>query len=45
MIGGITIISLIGWILPFGYGGRTWFKGPQKTITDAEVSNMTTHEQ
>jgi hypothetical protein len=32
MIGGISIISLVGWVLPFGYGGRAWFKGPQRTL-------------
>lgn len=37
MIGGISIISLVGWWLPFGYGGRAWFKGPQRTITVEEV--------
>lgn len=24
MIGGISIISLVGWVLPFGLGGRHW---------------------
>lgn len=24
MIGGITVISLVGWVLPFGLGGRHW---------------------
>jgi amino acid transporter len=38
MIGGISIISLAGWVLPFGYGGKTWFKGPQRTITEEEVN-------
>lgn len=37
MIGGISIISLVGWWLPFGYGGRSWFKGPQRTISVEEV--------
>lgn len=37
MIGGISTISLVGWWLPFGYGGRAWFKGPQRTITVEEV--------
>jgi amino acid transporter len=39
MIGGISIISLVGWVLPFGYGGRAWFKGPQRTITEEEVAD------
>ncbi|KAG4425323.1 hypothetical protein IFR04_001473 [Cadophora malorum] len=39
MIGGISIISLVGWWLPFGYGGRVWFKGPQRTITVEEVES------
>ncbi|KAJ2970844.1 hypothetical protein NQ176_g7987 [Zarea fungicola] len=37
MIGSITLISLVGWVFPFGLGGRHWFKGPQKTITDSET--------
>lgn len=37
MIGSITLISLIGWVFPFGLGGRYWFKGPQKTITESET--------
>jgi len=36
MIGAVTIISLVGWILPFGLGGMYWFNGPQRTITEAE---------
>lgn len=36
MIGGVTIIILVGWFMPFGLGGRYWFKGPQRTITEAE---------
>ncbi|KAH8780967.1 amino acid or gaba permease, partial [Diaporthe sp. PMI_573] len=28
----VTIISLVGWILPFGLGGRYWFEGPRRTI-------------
>jgi len=31
-IGIVTIVSLVGWVLPFGLGGRYWFKGPKKTI-------------
>ncbi|KAL1880073.1 hypothetical protein Daus18300_001436 [Diaporthe australafricana] len=30
----VTIISLVGWILPFGLGGRHWFEGPKRTIDD-----------
>ncbi len=41
MIGGITIISVIGWIFPFGLGGKHWFHGPQKTISDEELNNAT----
>lgn len=36
MIGGITLISTIGWLFP-RWGGRHWFKGPQKTITEDEI--------
>jgi len=37
MIGGISIISLVGWVLPLGFGGKYWFKGPQRTISVEEV--------
>lgn len=37
MIGGITILSLVGWILPFGLGGRHWFRGPRRTISEHEM--------
>ena len=40
MIGGISIISLLGWCLP-KWGGRHWFKGPQKTITEEEINEAT----
>ena len=35
-IGAITIVSVVGWIFP-KWGGRHWFKGPIKTITDEEL--------
>lgn len=41
MIGSITLISLVGWFFPFGLGGRHWFKGPQKTIMDEDVLEVT----
>jgi amino acid transporter len=41
MIGAISLISLVGWILPWGLGGRSWFKGPQRTITEEEVEGAT----
>jgi len=37
MIGGITIISIGGWFLP-RWGGRHWFKGPQRTISEETVA-------
>lgn len=37
MIGGITIIVLLGWFMPFGLGGRSWLKGPKRTISELEV--------
>lgn len=37
MIGSISVISLLGWVLPFGLGGKHWFKGPQRTISEEEV--------
>lgn len=36
MIGGISIISFVGWWLP-RWGGRHWFQGPQRTISEEEV--------
>ena len=36
MIAAVTLVSLVGWILPFGWGGMHWFKGPQRQITEAE---------
>ena len=36
-IGAITIVSVVGRIFP-KQGGRHWFKGPIKTITDEELS-------
>jgi amino acid transporter len=35
-IGVITIVSVVGWIFP-RWGGKHWFKGPIKTITDEEL--------
>ncbi|KAK4539886.1 hypothetical protein LTR36_010280 [Oleoguttula mirabilis] len=31
-IGIVTIISVVGWVLPFGLGGMHWFAGPKRTI-------------
>lgn len=30
----VTIISPVGWILPFGLGGRHCFEGPRRTINE-----------
>ncbi|RWQ92737.1 amino acid or gaba permease [Paecilomyces variotii] len=38
-IGIVTIVSLVGWILPFGLGGMHWFTGPKKTVEDAIPSS------
>ncbi|KAF2721446.1 amino acid or gaba permease [Polychaeton citri CBS 116435] len=38
MIVGIGIIALGGWFFPFGLGGRNWFNGPKKTISDADIA-------
>jgi len=38
MIGGISLVSLVGWMAPFGYGGRHWFRGPQRTISEEDVA-------
>lgn len=37
VIGGIFVIALGGWFFPFGLGGRHWFSGPKRTISEAEV--------
>lgn len=37
MIGGISIISVAGWWLPFRLGGRYWFEGPKRTISEEDV--------
>ncbi|KAI9000136.1 amino acid or gaba permease [Hyaloraphidium curvatum] len=36
MIGGISLISGLGWI----FSGRKWFKGPQRLISEAEAEAM-----
>ena len=35
----ISIVSLGGWVFPFGLGGMYWFEGPIKTITEEEIRN------
>ena len=40
MIGAITVIAIVTFFIPI-WGGHYWFHGPQKTITSAEVSNIT----
>ncbi|KAH8892570.1 amino acid or gaba permease [Thozetella sp. PMI_491] len=35
-IGIVTIVSLLGWVLPFGLGGMHWFKGPRRTIEEMD---------
>lgn len=39
LLGIISIVSLGGWVFPFGLGGMYWFEGPIKTITEEEVRN------
>ena len=34
-LGIVTSVSVIGWVFPFGWGGRHWFKGPTKTLSTA----------
>jgi hypothetical protein len=36
-IGIVSVISVVGWFLPFGLGGMYWFKGPKKTIEDLDA--------
>lgn len=40
-IGIVTVVSLAGWILPFGLGGMYWFTGPKKTIEKQEEERVT----
>ncbi|WPG99988.1 Hypothetical protein R9X50_00281200 [Acrodontium crateriforme] len=37
MLSGITITALAGWFCPFGLGGRYWYTGPKRTISESEV--------
>ena len=30
-------MSLVGWVLPWGWGGKHWFKGPMRTISEDVV--------
>ncbi|PFH62472.1 hypothetical protein XA68_13374 [Ophiocordyceps unilateralis] len=32
----VTFVSVIGWHLPCGWGGRYWFKGPRRTLSTAQ---------
>jgi hypothetical protein len=43
-IGAITVISVVGWIFP-QWGGRHWFQGPIKTITDDEFRSARVETQ
>ena len=38
-IGIVTVISLVGWVLPFGLGGMYWFSGPKRTIEEEDSKN------
>ncbi|KAB5559584.1 amino acid or gaba permease [Coniochaeta sp. 2T2.1] len=40
-IGIVTVISLVGWVLPFGLGGRHWFTGPKRTIEELDAGEAT----
>lgn len=33
-IGIVSLVSLAGWWMPFGLGGRYWFTGPKRTIDE-----------
>jgi len=37
VIGSIAVIAIGGWLFPFGLGGRHWFTGPKRTISELEV--------
>ena len=36
MIGGITLISVLGWLI----SGRKWFKGPQRLVSEEDAAAM-----
>jgi amino acid transporter len=38
MIGGVTILMVVGWIFLFGLGGRYWFHGLSRTISEQKIS-------
>lgn len=37
----VTSVSVIGWVFPFGWGGRHWFKGPRTTLSAAQTEGLT----
>jgi len=39
-LGIVTSLSVIGWVFPFGLGGRYWFKGPHKTQPAAQPEGI-----
>ncbi|KAL9583699.1 MAG: hypothetical protein Q9203_004967 [Teloschistes exilis] len=39
-LGIVTCVSMMGWFLPFGWGGRHWFKGPNKTVSPAQAQAL-----
>jgi amino acid transporter len=38
MIGGVTILTVVVWIFPFVLGGRYWFHGLLRTISEQKIS-------
>lgn len=39
-LGIVTSVSVIGWVFPFGWGGRHWFKGPTQTMSAARSEGL-----
>lgn len=39
-IGIVSVVSLAGWWLPCGLGGRYWFTGPKRTVEEEDVQEV-----
>lgn len=39
-LGIVTSVSVAGWVLPFGWGGRHWFQGPTNTLSARQPEGL-----
>ncbi|KAF1346918.1 hypothetical protein BDV97DRAFT_378545 [Delphinella strobiligena] len=44
IVAGISLVSLGGWFAPFKLGARYWFQGPRRTISEAELREISVLE-